>query len=77
MRQHLEKRSLALSGHKTSIALELPFWLALEALATQRGLALAALLSEIDRSKPAGQPLASAARVHALLQARHGQLPPP
>lgn len=65
----LEKRSVTLAGHRTSLALEGAFWAALEAIAAARGASLPALLREIDaeraRTAP-DQPLASAARVFAL-----------
>lgn len=69
--RHLEKRSVSLAGHRTSVALEPPFWSALEAAARRRGLSLAALVAEIDagRADPA-VPLASALRVFALAEAQ-------
>jgi predicted DNA-binding ribbon-helix-helix protein len=62
----LEKRSLSLSGHRTSIALEPEFWAALTALAIAQNLTLAALITQIDATRTPDQPLASALRVHAL-----------
>lgn len=69
--RHLEKRSVSLAGHRTSVALEPSFWAALEAAAERRGLTLAALVAEIDagRADPA-IPLASALRVFALAEAQ-------
>ena len=61
----LRKRSIALAGHATSLALEPEFWAALEALAAARGLSLARLVGEIDQGR-GGRPLASACRVAAL-----------
>ena len=61
----LRKRSISLSGHATSMALEPEFWAALEGMAATKGLTLAALLVEIDAARGAS-PLASAARVAAL-----------
>jgi predicted DNA-binding ribbon-helix-helix protein len=70
--RHLRKRSFALAGHRTSVALEPAFWTALEALARQDGLSLAALVARVDAARMAtGEPLASALRVHAL----HGRPP--
>lgn len=66
---HLRKRSLRLSGHLTSVALEPEFWAALEALAARRGLSLAALVAEQDSAR-GEQPLASRLRVHALQDRR-------
>ena len=62
----LAKRSLTLAGHRTSVALEPEFWAAVEALAIRRGLALAALVTEVDAARPPGQPLASALRLAVL-----------
>jgi predicted DNA-binding ribbon-helix-helix protein len=61
----LKKRSLVLAGHATSLALEPEFWAVLEALATARGLSLAALIAAIDAARGA-RPLASACRLAAL-----------
>ena len=62
---NLEKRSLNLAGHATSVALEPEFWGALEVLAVTRGLSLAALVRELDQTR-GERPLASACRVAAL-----------
>lgn len=61
----LQKRSVHLAGHATSLALEPEFWAALEALAAARSLRLSALLAEIDAGR-GERPLASACRVVAL-----------
>ena len=71
--RHLRKRSFQLAGHRTSVALELEFWAALEEIAHRRGLSLAALVTEVDTARPdATLPLASALRLHALAAARAG-----
>jgi len=61
----VEKRSLTIAGHRTSIALEPEFWIGLEAMAAARDLPIAALIREIDegRSEPN---LSSAVRVAVL-----------
>ena len=61
----LRKRSVNLSGHATSLALEPDFWLALQAMAGERGLSLAGLIGQLD-SERGPQALASACRVAAL-----------
>ncbi|WP_309606414.1 ribbon-helix-helix domain-containing protein [Phenylobacterium sp.] len=61
----LRKRSVQLSGHATSIALEPEFWAVLEAMAASEHLSLARLIGRIDDAR-AGRPLASACRVAAL-----------
>ncbi len=62
----LTKRSFALAGHRTSVALEPEFWDALEALATQRGMVVSALVAEVDQSRDPARNLASSLRVLAL-----------
>ena len=61
----MQKRSLILAGHRTSIALEPEFWSALEEIATTRGISVTALLREIDERR-AGDNLSSAVRVTVL-----------
>ncbi len=64
---HLEKRSLSLLGHRTSVALEPAFWTALQVLAAARGLSLQALVAQADAARAeTGVPLASALRTLAL-----------
>ncbi|MFN9927703.1 MAG: ribbon-helix-helix domain-containing protein [Phenylobacterium sp.] len=65
----LRKRSVLLSGHATSIALEPEFWAVLEAMATARDQSLAATIVGIDRGR-GERTLASACRVAALAWAR-------
>jgi predicted DNA-binding ribbon-helix-helix protein len=65
----LRKRSVLLSGHATSIALEPEFWAVLDEIAGERGQSLAALIVSIDRGR-GGNPLASACRLAALAHAR-------
>ena len=57
----MQKRSLKIAGHATSVALEPEFWKALENIADQRQLSLSALIATIDRQKEAslGRNLAS------------------
>ena len=63
----LVKRSLQLSGHATSLALEPEFWAVLEAKAAADGVSLPALIVRIDAERGVDRPLASALRVFALL----------
>lgn len=62
----LVKRSVSLSGHRTSIALEPEFWAVLETMAQARKLSLARLIGEIDDGRTPDRALASALRVAAL-----------
>ena len=68
----MQKRSLTIAGHRTSIALEPEFWAGLEALAAERGLRLTALIEEIDRGREAPN-LSSALRVAVLRDAQRGR----
>ncbi len=65
----LVKRSVLLSGHATSVALEPEFWAALEAMARDRALSLAAVIAGIDEGR-GERPLASACRLAALAAAQ-------
>ncbi|WP_342741599.1 ribbon-helix-helix domain-containing protein [Rubrimonas cliftonensis] len=60
------KRSLTLSGHRTSVTLEPAFWEALAEMARADGASLNATASRIDARRPPDQGLASALRVAAL-----------
>lgn len=66
----LVKRSFTLSGHRTSVALEPEFWAALTAMAATRGVALSALITELDRTRAPENPLTSQLRVAALTSAQ-------
>ncbi|MGV8928132.1 MAG: ribbon-helix-helix domain-containing protein [Brevundimonas sp.] len=61
----LKKRSVSLSGHATSVALEAEFWAILDAVATASGLSQAGLMKRIDERR-GRTPLASACRLLAL-----------
>lgn len=64
-----EKRSISLYGHRTSVALETPFWAVIDAAASAGGLSLAGLIADIDDTRIAEKsPLGLAAylRVWAL-----------
>lgn len=61
----LKKRSVTLSGHATSVALESEFWAVLDAVAGAAGLSQAGLMKRIDERR-GPKPLASACRLLAL-----------
>jgi predicted DNA-binding ribbon-helix-helix protein len=63
MPDFLKKRSINLSGHATSLALEPEFWEVLDGMAN--GGSMASLIGRIDERRGA-RPLASACRVAAL-----------
>lgn len=60
------KRSLTLSGHRTSVSLEKPFWDAFRDIATSRSVALNVLAAEIDGNRKGDEGLASAIRLYVL-----------
>jgi predicted DNA-binding ribbon-helix-helix protein len=60
----LQKRTLRLAQHNTSVALEPEFWSALEQFAQMRGQTVPQLVATIDAARTS--PLASALRVHVL-----------
>jgi predicted DNA-binding ribbon-helix-helix protein len=61
----LEKRSVSLARHRTSVALEREFWVILKRAAEAENVSLAKLITTIDGERGA-RPLASALRLHAL-----------
>ena len=61
----LKKRSVSLSGHATSVALEPAFWAVLDQVAATSGLSQAGLMKRIDDTR-GRTPLASACRLLAL-----------
>lgn len=63
---HLEKRSMRINQHRTSVALEPPFWAALEREAKRNATTLPRLIGTIDDHRPVGQSLASAVRCYVL-----------
>jgi predicted DNA-binding ribbon-helix-helix protein len=65
----LIKRSFSLAGHRTSVALEAPFWDVLNDVARIRGISLSRLVAEVDAARDGSVPLASSLRVLALRDA--------
>ena len=75
----LKKRSVSLSGHATSVALEAEFWAVLDQVGAAMNLSHAGLMKRIDETR-GRTPLASACRLLALAWAGGdhsfaGQLP--
>lgn len=60
------KRSVTIRGHRTSISLEQPFLDELQSIADERGISLAALVGEVDETRPRMTNLSSALRIHVL-----------
>ncbi len=59
-----KKRSVVVSGHRTSVSLEPIFWDQLRTLATQRRISVNELVTEIDQQRSGS--LSSAIRVFVL-----------
>ena len=68
-RSSIVKRSVLLSGHRTSVSIEEPFWEALKAIAQIRGLSLNGLVTSIDAARQ-GENLSSAIRLAVLAHYR-------
>ena len=66
----MKKRSVVISGHRTSVSLENAFWFALKSIATETGKTVNNLVTEIDRKRTGN--LSSAIRVFVLLTALRG-----
>jgi predicted DNA-binding ribbon-helix-helix protein len=63
------KRSVIVDGRKTSISLEEEFWSGLKEIAQAQGASLAQTVTEIDKSRQAGN-LSSAIRLFVLDRVR-------
>ncbi len=59
-----KRRSVIVSGHRTSVSVEAAFWDELAAIAKRRGLSMNTLVSEIDRARSAS--LSAAIRLYVL-----------
>lgn len=60
----MQKRSIRIAGHNTSISLESEFWGALKCIAEVRKLSLNQLVAEVDKGRVGN--LSSALRVYVL-----------
>jgi predicted DNA-binding ribbon-helix-helix protein len=61
----LSKHSLVIAGHRTSISLERAFWDALQSIARERQISIAALVAAVDAERREAN-LSSALRVFVL-----------
>jgi predicted DNA-binding ribbon-helix-helix protein len=68
-RSTVEKHSVIIDGHKTSISLEEPFWNEVRAIAGSRRITVATLLRDIDGGRQNAN-LSSAIRVFVLRDLR-------
>jgi predicted DNA-binding ribbon-helix-helix protein len=64
------KRSVTLSGHRTSISLEAEFWDALTQIAAETNRPLARLIDEVDKREGRDKNLSGALRVFVLAHYR-------
>lgn len=60
------KHSVTLRGHRTSVSLEDEFWAEFRSLAAEQGLAINALVAQIDEARGLEVGLASAIRLYVL-----------
>ncbi len=60
----IKKRSVLIAGHRTSVSLESAFWDALKAIATERGISLNQIVTDLDEGREGN--LSSAIRVFVL-----------
>ena len=65
MKSAVIKRSVLVSGHKTSVSLEDIFWQALKELAVKKNIALCDMVDEIDKARTSAN-LSSALRQHVM-----------
>jgi predicted DNA-binding ribbon-helix-helix protein len=73
----MTKRSLTVAGHRTSISIEEPFWDGLAEMASARKTSLAAVVAQIDRTRPEGTNLSAAVRIAVLAWYRRKSATPP
>lgn len=62
----IHKHSATLHGHRTSFSLEDEFWCELKAIAKERGMSLAGLITEIDDHRGGIGNLSSSLRLYVL-----------
>ena len=65
MKSPVVKRSIVLSGRKTSVSLEEPFWNGMKEISGARSMTLSELVGEIDANRHHGN-LSSAIRLFVL-----------
>ena len=70
----IEKHSVVMAGHKTSISLERCFWTEIKRIASERGLGYGELVAEIDSALPNN--LSSAIRQFVLADLKTRAFPP-
>ncbi len=71
----VRKRSVTIRGHRTSFSLEQPFLDDLQSIAAARGVALAALVADVDADRARDTNLSSALRIFVLDQVKRQTKP--
>lgn len=71
MADPVQRRSVVVSGHRTSVSVEDEFWTEIAAIAARRSMSLNALISEIDRDRDGN--LSSAVRLYVLRALKAGE----
>ena len=64
----IERHSVVIADHRTSVSLERAFWDALRAIAARRGIAINKLITEVDSERRGN--LSSALRLYVLAELR-------
>lgn len=73
----VEKRSVSIRGHRTSVSLETPFWQVLKRAARARGMSLGGLIAAVDAARVVERVnLSSALRLFALAESERGMARP-
>ena len=70
----MQKHTITIQGHMTSISLEDVFWQALKQAAKEQDISVAALVAQIDEARQTG--LSSAIRVYLYERLLHEKTPP-
>ncbi len=70
MTELIQRHSVVVSGHRTSVSVEDEFWDEVAAIAARRGISRNALISEIDRDRDGN--LSSAVRLYVLRALKGG-----
>ena len=60
----VQKRSVTVNGHRTSLTVEKEFWDSLKEISKMQGNSISSIIAEIDRSEP--ENLSSAIRIYVL-----------
>lgn len=76
MQKVVQKRSIVVGGHKTSITLEEVFWQEVRRIAVEQSLTIGQFITAVDSSRAEGSNLSSALRL-AVIHNLHAKLASP